>query len=221
MPTTYASRRPEKPDLACERKRAKALLKALRNRESDAIARFRSHHPRFAELTPEALDPADVQLSDAQWVIAREYGFPNWPALKAHFEQVSARGAASQAAFSVVVLDDDATPMQFVVNLLQEVFEKTLEEARQIVLDAHNHGVAVCGVYHRREDAEAKAAAATNLAREHRHPPKVTSTYGDAALRRCGARAPSSASMPRTRFKPRRRICGSSSTAATAARRMG
>jgi ATP-dependent Clp protease adapter protein ClpS len=114
----------------------------------------------------------------------REYGFPSWPALKAHFEQVSAQGATSQAAFSVVVLDDDATPMQFVVNLLQEVFEKTLEEARQIMLNAHNHGVGVCGVYDRWEDAEAKAAAATNLTREHRHPLKVTSTYGDAALRR-------------------------------------
>jgi ATP-dependent Clp protease adapter protein ClpS len=184
MPTTNASRLPEKPDLACERRRAKALLKALRNHESDAIARFRSHHPRFAELTPEALDPADVQLSDAQWIIAREYGFPSWPALKAHIEQVSAQGATSQAAVSVVMLDDDATPMQFVVNLLQEVFEKTADEARQIMLDAHNHGVGVCGVYNRWEDAEAKAAAATNLAREHRHPLKVTSTYGDAALRR-------------------------------------
>jgi hypothetical protein len=76
MPTTNASRLPEKPDFACERERAKALLKTLGNRESDAIARFRSHHPRFAGLTPEALDPADVQLSDAQWVIAANMAFP-------------------------------------------------------------------------------------------------------------------------------------------------
>jgi hypothetical protein len=50
-----ASRLPEKPDLAHERKRAKNLLKALRSDDSDAVTRFRSHHPRFAELTPDAL----------------------------------------------------------------------------------------------------------------------------------------------------------------------
>jgi hypothetical protein len=52
MPNINASRLPEKPDLAHERKRAKNLLKALRSDDSDAVTRFRSHHPRFAELTP-------------------------------------------------------------------------------------------------------------------------------------------------------------------------
>ena len=54
--------------------------------------RFRSHHPRFADLTPDALHAADVKLNDAQWVIAREYGFPSWRLLKAHIEQVSGPG---------------------------------------------------------------------------------------------------------------------------------
>jgi hypothetical protein len=135
MPTTDRSRLPEKPDLACERKRAKTLLPSF---DSDAINRFRSYHPRFADLTAETLRPTSVQLNDAQWVIAREYGFPRWPALKAHIEQVCAQSATEQrAAFSVVVLNDDATPMDFVVHLLQEVFEKSEDEARHIMLDTH------------------------------------------------------------------------------------
>jgi ATP-dependent Clp protease adapter protein ClpS len=180
MPTTDQPCLPEKPDLACERKRAKTLLKALRSFDSDAIARFRSYHPRFADLTAETLRPANVQLSDAQWVIAREYGFASWPALKAHIEQICMQVATKQAAFSVVVLNDDATPMDFVVRLLQQVFEKSADEARQIMLDTHNHGFGVCGVYGRWEEAESKVAAAMNLAQEYRHPLRVTSTFGDA-----------------------------------------
>jgi hypothetical protein len=84
MPDINASFLPEKPDLAQERKRAKDLLRALRSGDDNAIARFRSHHPRFAELTPDALRAADVKLNDAQWVIAREYGLPSWQSLKAH-----------------------------------------------------------------------------------------------------------------------------------------
>src|SRR4029077_1716809 len=179
MPDINASSLPEKPDLAQERKRAKDLLKALRSHESDAIARFRSHHPRFADLTPDALHAADVKLSDAQWVIAREYGFPSWPSLRAHIEQVS--GRAGTAPHTVLMWNDDDTPMAFVVYLLKHVFQKSADEAHEIMLDTHHHGVGVCGVYDRLEDAEAKVAEARALA--HGHPLELTYAFGDAAQR--------------------------------------
>src|SRR6202030_3145145 len=122
MPDINARRFPENPDLAQERKRAKELLKALRSGDNDAIARFRSHHPRFAELRPDALHAADVKLNDAQWVIAREYGFPSWQSLKAHIEQVSGHAAVAATPHSVLMWNDDATPMDFVVHVLKVVF---------------------------------------------------------------------------------------------------
>ena len=181
MPDINASFLPEKPDLAQERKRAKDLLKALRSRDDNAIARFRSHHPRFAELTPDALRAADVKLNDAQWVIAREYGLPSWQSLKARIEQVSGRTATATTPHSVLIWNDNATPMDFVVHLLQVVFLKTEDNARQIMLDTHNHGVGVCAVYDRLDEAEAKVSEARDLARRHGHPLELTYAHGDAA----------------------------------------
>jgi len=181
MPNTGTRRLPEKPDLAQERKRAKELLNALRSNDADAIVRLRSHHPRFADLTPDVLGAASVKLSDAQWVIAREYGFPSWPSLKAHIDQAS--GHAGTAPHSVLMCNDDVTPMAFVVYLLQHVFEKSEDDAHEIMLDTHHHGVGVCGVYDQREDAEAKVTEAKALARQHGHPLELTYAYGDAAQR--------------------------------------
>src|SRR5262249_2293266 len=56
----------------------------------------------------------------------------------------------------VLMFNDDATPMAFVEHLLQQVFQRNEEEANRIMLDTHHHGIAVCAVYDRHEDAEAK-----------------------------------------------------------------
>ena len=50
MPKIDASRLPERPDLAHERKRAKELFRALRRYDHEAVARLRTHHPRFADF---------------------------------------------------------------------------------------------------------------------------------------------------------------------------
>src|SRR5262245_53412134 len=185
MPNT--SRLPEKPDLAQERKRAKDLLKALRHNDGGAIARFRSHHPRFSDAGPDARRAADMKLSDAQWVIEREYGFPSWPALKVHIEQVSGRPAT--APHSVLMWNDDTTPMEFVVYLLRHVFDKSETDAQAIMLETQHHGVGVCGVYDRLEDAEARVAEARTLARQHGHALELTYTPGDAAQKARPARS--------------------------------
>jgi ATP-dependent Clp protease adapter protein ClpS len=183
MPDINARQSPENPDLVQERKRAKELLKALRSGHDNAIARFRSHHPRFTELTQDARRAARVKLSDAQWVIAREYGFSSWQSLKAHIDQVSGRAARATTPHSVLIWNDNATPMEFVVHLLKVVFLKTADDARQIMLDTHNHGVGVCAVYDRLDEAKARVAQATGLARKHGHPLELTYAYGDAAKR--------------------------------------
>lgn len=70
---------PPRPNLEFERKTAKNLLRQLRGHEPEALARGRHGHPRLPE-TP--------QLSDAQLIIAREYGFSSWPRLVQYFEDL-------------------------------------------------------------------------------------------------------------------------------------
>src|SRR5262245_25745833 len=87
MSNPYAVDLPAAPDLAQQRKRAKDFLKAVRVGDGEALARFRYGHPRYANSADDIIC-RDAQLSDAQWVIAREYGFTSWPRLKRHIEEL-------------------------------------------------------------------------------------------------------------------------------------
>jgi len=69
----------------------------------------------------------------------------------------------------VVLLNDDFTPMDFVVMVLQEYFGLGMERATQIMLKVHTEGRAVCGVYPK-DIAATKVAQVTRTAREHQHP---------------------------------------------------
>jgi ATP-dependent Clp protease adaptor protein ClpS len=71
--------------------------------------------------------------------------------------------------FKVLLLNDDYTPMEFVVSVLQRFFSKSREQALQIMLQVHNEGVGVCGVYPH-DVAETKVQQVVVLAREHQHP---------------------------------------------------
>ena len=73
--------------------------------------------------------------------------------------------------------------MEFVVYLLKHIFQKSDDEAHEIMLDTHHHGAGVCAVYDRLNDAEAKVAEARALARQHGHPLELTYAFGDAAQR--------------------------------------
>src|SRR4051812_36171799 len=61
----------------------------MRAGDNDALRRFVHLHPRFA-ASPSTIRK-DARLSDAQWVIAREYGFASWPRLKAHIEALGGK----------------------------------------------------------------------------------------------------------------------------------
>lgn len=74
--------------------------------------------------------------------------------------------------FNVVFLNDDFTPMEFVIQLLIEVFNKDINQARNITLAIHNEGRGVAGTYNY-EIAEQKVHESTLLSRHHGHPLKV------------------------------------------------
>ena len=71
--------------------------------------------------------------------------------------------------FQVVMLNDDYTPMEFVVEVLQHFFGMGREQATRIMLAVHTEGRAACGTYPR-DIAETKAAQVNRYAREHQHP---------------------------------------------------
>jgi ankyrin repeat protein len=72
---------PPSPNLEFDRKQAKRLLDDARNDDAEALRRFNAHHPRFAKRVESA-----IALSDAQLVVAREYGFASWPRWKQFVE---------------------------------------------------------------------------------------------------------------------------------------
>lgn len=71
--------------------------------------------------------------------------------------------------YQVVLLNDDYTPMEFVVELLERFFGKTRESATRIMLKVHTEGKGVCGIY-TRDIAETKAAVVNKYSRDHQHP---------------------------------------------------
>ena len=71
--------------------------------------------------------------------------------------------------FKVVLLNDDFTPMEFVVDLLMRFFQKSLESATQIMLNIHHSGMGTCGIYPR-EIAETKVMQVNRHARNNDHP---------------------------------------------------
>jgi ATP-dependent Clp protease adaptor protein ClpS len=77
------------------------------------------------------------------------------------------------AMYKVLMLNDDYTPMEFVVHVLERFFQKNREEATQIMLHVHRRGVGVCGVF-TYEVAESKVTQVMDLARQNQHPLQCT-----------------------------------------------
>lgn len=75
--------------------------------------------------------------------------------------------------YKVLLLNDDYTPMEFVVHILENIFNKNRDESVEIMLHVHRHGVGVCGVF-TFEVAETKVAQVIEFARRHEHPLQCT-----------------------------------------------
>ena len=81
--------------------------------------------------------------------------------------------AKKPSLYKVLLLNDDYTPMEFVVHVLETVFGKTGEDAYRIMLHVHQKGVGVCGVY-TFEIAETKVTQVMDMAKENGHPLQCT-----------------------------------------------
>jgi ATP-dependent Clp protease adaptor protein ClpS len=71
--------------------------------------------------------------------------------------------------FKVVLLNDDFTPMDFVVEILVDFFHMNEDKATQVMLQVHTQGIGVCGVFSK-DVAETKVHLVNEYSREHQHP---------------------------------------------------
>lgn len=76
---------------------------------------------------------------------------------------------AKPPMYRVVLLNDDYTPMDFVVAVLEIFFDMNREKATQVMLHVHTRGKGVCGIY-TREVAETKVTQVNEFSRSHQHP---------------------------------------------------
>ena len=75
--------------------------------------------------------------------------------------------------YKVLLLNDDYTPMEFVVHVLQRFFRMSMEDATRVMLHVHQRGVGVCGIF-TYEVAETKVTQVMDFARQHQHPLQCT-----------------------------------------------
>lgn len=75
--------------------------------------------------------------------------------------------------YKVLLLNDDYTPMEFVVLVLERLFHKSHEEATRIMLHVHQRGVGICGVFSY-DVAETKVTKVVDFSRRHQHPLQCT-----------------------------------------------
>lgn len=80
--------------------------------------------------------------------------------------------ATEPKRWKVILLNDDSTPMEFVVDILVEIFKHTPTSASDVMLQVHEQGSGIAGIYSF-EIAEAKAVEATNQARQKSHPLQI------------------------------------------------
>jgi ATP-dependent Clp protease adaptor protein ClpS len=71
--------------------------------------------------------------------------------------------------YRVLLLNDDYTPMEFVIHVLERFFNKDRDSATRIMLHVHNHGIGECGIF-TYEVAETKVTQVMDFARKHQHP---------------------------------------------------
>jgi len=95
------------------------------------------------------------------------------PAVKEDLESEAQDETTEPPLYRVLLLNDDYTTMEFVVQVLMTVFNKSVAEATRIMLSVHHRGVGVCGLYPY-EVAETKVETVHALARERGYPLKCT-----------------------------------------------
>jgi ankyrin repeat protein len=111
MASAFRRTLPARPDLEQQKKQAKELLAAFRRRDPEAQARVRAELP----------DKKRIVLTDAQCVVAREYGFPSWPELKKHIEARGAEKRLPVELFKKAVRESDAQSLRRLLEQHEEL----------------------------------------------------------------------------------------------------
>lgn len=111
--------------------------------------------PTFSPVGPKAMS-ADNESGSGTQTITRPKVATRTPAL-----------------YRVLLLNDDFTPMDFVIHILQKFFQKEYNEAMQIMLQVHHRGAGVAGTFSY-EIAETKVVQVNQYSKQHKHPLKCT-----------------------------------------------
>src|SRR5215475_13421451 len=118
---------PSRPNLEQLKKQAKDLLKAHKSADSETLNRIQVNHPDYANTSKDKIRAAKFSLSDAQLVIAREYGFASWPKLKEHVESLLLETADPLELFKRAFKTDDAVLFRKLVERYPEAKKKINE----------------------------------------------------------------------------------------------
>ena len=131
-------------------------------------------HPRWTQIKPAGI-PAFASLPPTA---AKEPGKPGKPGdgdggSRTGLVTKTRPKTKKPSLYKVLLLNDDYTPMEFVVHILQKYFSKNTEEAERIMLHVHQKGVGICGVY-TFEIAETKVTQVMDFSRANNHPLQCT-----------------------------------------------
>jgi ankyrin repeat protein len=99
---------PSRPNLEQLKNQAKDLFKAHQSADVESFLRIQANHPDYSNISEDKIRDAKFSLSDAQWVIAREYGFASWLKLKEHVESLLLESADPMELFKRAFKTDDA-----------------------------------------------------------------------------------------------------------------
>jgi ATP-dependent Clp protease adaptor protein ClpS len=121
--------------------------------------------PRSEETNPRAAgSPRAPRLGDEDNTKRRAPGAPSTAVITKTKPQTK-----RPSLYRVLLLNDDYTPMEFVVHVLERFFNKDHEAAHRIMMHVHQHGIGECGIY-TYEVAETKVTQVMDFARKHQHP---------------------------------------------------
>jgi ankyrin repeat protein len=118
---------PSRPNLEQLKNQAKDLLKAHDSGDAEALQRIQASHPDYSNASEDQIRATKLSLSDAQLVIAREYGFASWPKLKEHVESLLFETAEPMELFHRAFKEDDAALFRKLVKRFPEAKTKLNE----------------------------------------------------------------------------------------------
>ena len=118
---------PSRPNLEQLKNQAKDLLKGFKSADADALKQIRENHPDYSNASETEIRGGKFSLSDAQLVVAREYGFASWPKLKEHVDSLLLETADPLELFKRAFKTDDAVFLRKLIERFPQMKAKVNE----------------------------------------------------------------------------------------------